>query len=195
MAVASAEPSSSDAIQEAVLNSDEGSNWRLRRRTNRGSHGEVWRGTRVEDDNDVVFDQNDDWDLATGSSQQGQPHRRRGSGRGPAATTYVLKRMLLEKGEDVARAAAREIFFGEKFRNISSRAGNLLSRYVESFTVSAYMSAPLSWSPRPTKMRIRTLITFPLPVIDSSCQDCNRRAVARLHRRGAQHTFLDVHPS
>ena len=64
-----------------------------------------------------------------------------------SGTTYVLKRMLLEKGDEVRRAAAREIFFGEQFRNQTAGGGrgldddgavsnNQLSRFVESFTTA-----------------------------------------------------------
>ena len=124
------------SLQEAVLNSDDGSNWRLRHRTNRGSHGEVWRGTRVEDE---AFDEDEEDDEEGGQPRQRRRRRRR---RRRRPTGYVLKRMLLEKGEEVALAAAREIFFGEQFRNATSAAaatsrGKSLSRFVESFTTAS----------------------------------------------------------
>jgi hypothetical protein len=75
---------SPDPIQEQTKGG-----WRLERRTNRGAHGEVWRGSRVLE----------------------QEHRQRRYQDTKCGRMYVLKRMLLEKGEHVRLAAAREVWF------------------------------------------------------------------------------------
>ena len=156
------------AARTTVLNTQDsigGSNswnWRLRQRTNRGSHGEVWRGTRVEDEDEGEEIEVEDTEVEVMASRQheresGNSRQRERSpptrktktrrSRRSSGTTYVLKRMLLEKGDEVRRAAAREIFFGEQFRNQTTGGGrglddddavsnNQLSRFVESFTTA-----------------------------------------------------------
>jgi uncharacterized protein YfaT (DUF1175 family) len=47
-------------------------------------------------------------------------------------TTYVLKRMLLEKGDYVLQAGLREIHFGELIANSQSEHSHV-ARYVEHF--------------------------------------------------------------
>ncbi|CAM9501869.1 unnamed protein product [Ectocarpus fasciculatus] len=69
-------------------NSAEGS-YRLKRRFEGGSHGEVWRGVRLGPD-----------------------------GKPSLADGYVLKRMLLEKGQHVLQAGIREIYFGELLQSL-----------------------------------------------------------------------------
>jgi hypothetical protein len=76
-----------DRISELCSYDRVGGSWWLKHRTNRGAHGEVWRGTRIKGSTEKV---------------QGAPE-----------VVYVLKRMLLEKGEKVRLAAAREKYFGE----------------------------------------------------------------------------------
>jgi hypothetical protein len=77
-----------DRISELCSYDRVGGSWRLKHRTNRGAHGEVWRGTRIKS--------------GAAGKVQGAPE-----------VVYVLKRMLLEKGEKVRLAAAREKYFGE----------------------------------------------------------------------------------
>ncbi|CAN0546245.1 unnamed protein product, partial [Ectocarpus sp. 12 AP-2014] len=80
-------------------NTAEGS-YRLKRRFEGGSHGEVWRGVRLGPD-----------------------------GKPSLADGYVLKRMLLEKGQHVLQAGIREIYFGELLQSLG---GSLqIARYVE----------------------------------------------------------------
>ena len=134
-------------------NSDDGSNWRLRHRTIRGSHGEVWRGTRVEDE---AFDEDEEDD-----EEGGQPRQRRRRRRRRRPTGYVLKRMLLEKGEEVALAARGDLLRGAVPQRDERCRGDVKGQVA---------------------VALRRVV-----------HDRERRALARVRRRGAQHPRVVLH--
>ena len=86
--------------------------WRLQKRTNRGAHGEIWRGTKV----------------MLGGTWGGQDSRKSSD-----EVVYILKRILLEKGQAVRLAGEREIFFGEMCSS-DRTFDHHVARFIDSFT-------------------------------------------------------------
>ncbi|GMH38468.1 hypothetical protein BSKO_06352 [Bryopsis sp. KO-2023] len=91
----------------------------LQKRFAAGSFGEVWRAKRSYPTSEV-------------------------EGSGPDTDLFVMKRLMVEKGEDVLRSGLRERYFGELFRQKAAEAGasgvecrgcNHLVRFIESFEV------------------------------------------------------------
>jgi len=135
--------------------------WLLQRRTNRGAHGEVWRGTRVvggaapggstaakggrsgacgaseggdkrggEDLGDGKYRRDRDSGEDVGDGSGGNDDGSGGEDEGGPGVVFVLKRMLLEKGPDVALAGHREVHFGERLAQDAAFDGKV-AKFVE----------------------------------------------------------------